>query len=152
MPDKKEVTITRTEVITVASLEYNDYGDLIIIDKAGKTHKITSKRVGFFKDTLVVDRASELSFAMAYNKEYIYSAKLVSEALPPSVKVTTAPVPPKDEPTPKARLVGISTDEERRRSVSISYAKDLACHGKIGVEDMKRHANEFLKYMKGEIS
>lgn len=71
-------------------------------------------------------------------------ATVEGELLPPAQKTTVPEEPPK--------WAGISADEERRRSVSISYAKDLACHGKIGIDEMKRFANEFLKYMKGEIS
>ncbi len=79
---------------------------------------------------------------------FVDDIETVEGALPEATEPSTVLVP---EP-PKVKWAGISADEERRRSVSISYAKDLACHGKIGVEDMKRFANEFLKYMKGEIS
>ena len=82
MADKKEVEITRSEVIVVASIEYNNYGDMVITDKEGKTYKIGEKRVHFFKDTLAVDMASKLNFASAYNKEYIYNATPVEGELP----------------------------------------------------------------------
>lgn len=78
---------------------------------------------------------------------FVDDIETVEGELPEPVKATTIPVP--EEPL---KWAGISADEERRRSVSISYAKDLACHGKIGIDEMKRFANEFLKYMKGEIS
>ena len=78
----------------------------------------------------------------------------VASELSDPIKVGGAVVPTVIAPVepPEVKWAGISPAEEKRRSMAISYAKDLACHGKIGVEDMKRYANEFLKYMKGEIS
>ncbi len=78
----------------------------------------------------------------------------VASELPELVKVGGAVIPTTIAPVepPEVKWAGISPAEEKRRSMAISYAKDLACHGKIGVEDMKRYANDFLKYMKGEIS
>ena len=73
---------------------------------------------------------------------FVEDIEVVEGELPEPVQVGTTKVP----------VAGISPAEEKRRSMAISYAKDLACHGKIGVEDMKRHANDFLKYIRGEIS
>ena len=42
----------------------------------------------------------------------------------------------------------ISTDEERIRSVCLSYSKDLAVAGKIEIKDIKTHASIFLSFIK----
>jgi len=42
----------------------------------------------------------------------------------------------------------ISTDEERIRSVCLSYSKDLAVAGKIEIKDIKTNASIFLSFIK----
>lgn len=44
----------------------------------------------------------------------------------------------------------IEEQEQRIRSMCASYAKDLACAGKIELNEMKTYADNFLKYIYGE--
>ena len=52
--------------------------------------------------------------------------------------------PPKPEST-KSTQGG----DTRDRAVALSYAKDLACHGKIELGDMRKYADGFLDYILG---
>ena len=91
MPEqRKPPPITRTEVIIVDDTSLNDYGDLIVIDKAKIEHKIGKKRERLFN--LFQPNASILlKYSVYMDKEYIADAEQVKGNLP--VKATTAAVP-----------------------------------------------------------
>lgn len=83
MPEAK---ITRSIVITVNTVDHNSYGALIFTDKEGTEYKVSDKRAKFFDEIILPDRAVQLNFAVAYEKEYIYNAKPVEGELPPPTK------------------------------------------------------------------
>ena len=122
-----EAIITRTQIIVVGEVTKNSYGDLIFTDKEGINYpKISAKRVSYFEKIILPGATVQLNYAMAYNKEYIYSAipggdKGTGE----SIKVV-APIPPTPETKPDtSRVIPFQTDP-KNKSYALSYAKDLA--------------------------
>lgn len=85
-----EAKITRQEVITIVTVESNDYGDLLFTDQNGTGHKISNKRVSYF-DIIKQNATVQLNYAEAYNKEYIYNALPVGDQLPPAKAPGEAP-------------------------------------------------------------
>ena len=88
-----EMKITRSDVIVVDTVTYNDYEDMVFTDKAGNEYKVGSARVHFFDDIIIPGKAVQLNYATNPHRpgvEYIYNAKPVEGELPPAV---TAPKP-----------------------------------------------------------
>jgi len=78
-----EAQIIRKAIIVVDTVAKNTYGDLTFTDKEGTGYKISNKRVQYFENTIQPDIGVELSYANAYGKEYIYSARQLKDGLPP---------------------------------------------------------------------
>ena len=149
MPKKPD--IVREEQIVVASRELNDYGTLIVTTAEGKEVKIGKGRAHLhplFEDGNMV----MVKYATGDYGEYVADAELVVDAegkkLSPVKPTAEAPksTTPKATDAPKPK----SPDDERLRSVAASYAKDLACAKLIGIEDMGRWADRFIRYIRGD--
>ena len=138
MPQPK---VIKTQTIVVDHSGINNYGDLIVWDKGGNEWKVAQKRDhlhSIFQD----GKAVELGIANYMDKDFITEASLVEDGLPE--------VKPKEKPKEKAATI-IPTDAAslKNRAFSLSYAKDLAVAGKIGIEDIKRHATDFAIWLDG---
>ena len=153
-----KVTITRKHVIVVDTVGENSYKDMTFKDKEGNDYKISNERVQYFEGKIVAGQAVQLNYAMSsFGKEFIYSAELIKDKLPSPVRVETVPVPgveippqpPKPPPSPAPKP--IAGQEEgmwwKHKAFSLSYAKDLACHGVIEVKDIYKYAGEMLDWL-----
>jgi len=96
-----EKQITRQAVITVHNKHDNTYGDLLFNDENGTEYKISNKRVQYF-DVVQDGAVLQLNFAVAYNREYIYNAVPVKEAL---IKPPVAPPTAELDPEVKAEFI-----------------------------------------------
>jgi len=54
--------------------------------------------------------------------------------------------PPKLEGNARTQKGGV-VDEDKRRGVALSYAKDIVCAGVVGVNDIHRLADDFLHWL-----
>ena len=153
---------------TVASSGKNDYGDLIVTSKYGCDYKISNKRSALF-DIFQPETAVIVGYSTYMNKDYIAVAHLADqfpacttfELETPPVKPQPTPVSQatesKSSPTPTPALSEVAKevnklsdrDEERLRSVSIAYSKDLAVAKVIELAQITTYANKFLAYIKG---
>lgn len=152
MPDIKT---TRSDVIVVDSVELNSYGDLTWKDKAGKDYKVSAKRNQYFEKIILPNMAVKLSFAEAYNKEYIHKAELVSDKM-----AETTPKPPQPQMEASKTIVQgevskpkpMPLKDTKNKAFSLSYAKDLAVAKIITVEKILAYAETFRMWLDGEIS
>jgi hypothetical protein len=86
-----EQAIIRTQIIVVGEVGTNTYGDLTFTDKESGAYKIGAKRKQYFEKVILPGMAVQLNYAMSsFGKEYVYSASLVKDGLPPP----TTPQPP----------------------------------------------------------
>lgn len=113
-----EVKITRQEVVVVDTVSHNEYGDLLFTDKAGKEYKVGNKRTKYFEEVIIPDKAVQLNFSTAYNKEYIYSAKLVD-------------LPPEEEPAQFAKPEPIVTQKVTVQKSAPVTVEDLTGTPKV---------------------
>jgi len=119
-----DTKITRSEVVVVDEASNNAYGDLVFTDKGGNTHKVGNKRVQFFTDVIIPGKAVQLNYAVAYEKEYIYNAKLVEGELteptaPPTSQVVKEHMPPQTTQRPAPM------DENKMRQYSIETQSSM---------------------------
>ena len=146
-----EPKITRSNVIVVKSVEHNNYGDLVFTDEGGVDYKVGIKRAKYFEDVIIVNRAVQLNFAEAYNKEYIYYAKPVEGELPPPQKPELLPKDREEveqaraevrqeAPPPAPQAVGMITKElgdmMRAKLLTPIFGKEIA--------------NELTKWYRGQ--
>lgn len=113
--------ITREDIIVVARVYNNSYGDLLWTDKEGKEYKVSNKRVKYFDKIILPDTAVKLFFALSTSgTEYVHKAVKVEGELPPPTKpsellpehqkeIKKATQPKPNEPAPQA--VGMTTKE-----------------------------------------
>ena len=90
------------KVIVVDHTETNEFGDLIVTDKSGATHKVKAKREELFP-LFVAGRAVKLGMAEYKGFAYIASATSVElpEAETPASITTPVAKPNKVEPAPQ---------------------------------------------------
>ncbi len=93
-----ETVITRNQIVVVNEVGTNDYGDLTFTDKDGGQYKVAVKRKSYFEKTIIPGTAVQLNYAVAYGKEYIYSAVSVAGKLPPPDKPKVVVSPPVENP------------------------------------------------------
>jgi len=86
MTQNRQQPITRTAVVTVATIEKDQYGNLKFTDTEGGNHKLGVKRPHLF-DQVIVGRAVKLGYSVFNNNEYISQAGLFDGQ----------PDPPKDD-------------------------------------------------------
>ncbi len=151
----RETQIVRTETIIADICEKNQYGDLVVTDKAGNDHKIGNKRAVLF-DQFIPGRATEVGYATYMNRDYIATAKLVDIGSQPVTR-KTMPATKQTETPPESTTLAeeavklgatrIPTGDDRIRSMAISYAKDLVVAGKIELKDIKACADRFVAYI-----
>ena len=137
--------IVRKEVFVVESSELDGYGNLIVIDKGANSHKIGVKRPHLF-DVFQPDTAVEVGYATYRDREYIADAVKVEGELP------TEKANPVPEHTPKSEVPIVLTKDQRlkHRAFALSYACRVAAGGHIGVNDIRRWAEEFEKFLNFE--
>ena len=141
MTQQKKVEITRHQDIVVASVQANSFGDLEFTDTEGGNYKIGAKRVSYFKDVLISDRAVRLNYVMSsFGKEYIYNAI-------PAEQLVRA-----KEPVPEIPKTGkiIPKSDDRNKSFTLACAKDLAVADKIKVKEIISYATVFDMYLRGD--
>ena len=110
MAEKKEVTITRKEIIVVDKVSSNEYGDLVFTSKDGKSFKVKEKRSQYFIDVILEGRAVELSLSEYMKTEYVYSAKLVDL---PKDAPEIAPATPQSTPVASKPQTGCIAPQEK---------------------------------------
>ena len=140
MPQPK---VIKTEVIVVDHSSLNDYRDLIVTDKGGKEWKVSNKR-DYLHNIFQDGWAVKLGIANYMDKDFISEASLVELPVVETQKKSTEKIEEKlstPVPTNQASL--------KNRAFALSYAKDLACHDKIGIADIKRHATDFAIWLDG---
>lgn len=112
--------IIRSESIVVSTVTTDKFGNLNFTDTANNTYRISSKRVLYFKDTIISGKQVELDYAMSsFGKEYIYSAREIKAeqkvVTPPAEKkVVDAEI--KEDNLPR---VGWPGETPMRRSTTI---------------------------------
>lgn len=112
----------------------------IVTDKAGTEHKISEKRQGLWG---LFDNARDgepfLFIYETYNNvQYISDAKPITDDL---LKVAVSEM---------ATKLANSLTEERNRSTSLSYSKDLVIGGKIEIGELFSQAQKHYEFIKGE--
>uniref|UniRef100_A0A6M3IIK8 Uncharacterized protein n=1 Tax=viral metagenome TaxID=1070528 RepID=A0A6M3IIK8_9ZZZZ len=145
-----ETKITRKEVFVTESSELNKYGDLIVTDKAGKTHKIGKKRPNLF-DVFQPDRAVEVGYGEYMNREYIAVAHPVAEGLAPPIPAETSK-PVEGQPVPSGEKTPMSKDHSIARLNSINNAALWVSNGMIGMENFTAVAAQIERYTMGELN
>ncbi|KKM16323.1 hypothetical protein LCGC14_1686980 [marine sediment metagenome] len=140
-------------IIVVGHTEVDGYGNLWVTPQGGgEKIKIAKKRESLHP-IFQQGQAVQLDWQTYNNKPYVANAKSVAGALP-------QPVPPPEVETPDQAQIDKDLKrvpapqeikhDKKDKAVSLSYAKDLACAKLIGISDMRRWADEFLKYIEGQ--
>ena len=138
------------QVVVSSPLEerYEENGNYIFKDKEGKEHKIGIKRDNFGELVKIVQANPGKALSLKFtkwttpdNKEvyFISGVVLVADQLPK----------PEEAPKTQTEVTKPAPRESKNRAFAMSYAKDLAVAGKIGVEDMKRLAEDMCLWMDG---
>ncbi len=83
MAERTEAKITRRDIVVIDEVGENEYGALTWTDKAGKEYKVKQERRKYFDEIIKPNLAVELRFSEYKGNEYVYSAKLVSDLMPP---------------------------------------------------------------------
>ena len=150
----KEPEITRSEVVVVDSKELNDYGDLIFKDKGGNSHKISNKRADALSRFIVEGKAVELNYSEYMNKEYIYTARLVEDALPEPI----FGAPGKESKPSEGKMSKEDWEEKERRTrqsierqTSIKISAGLAENGMLPMTSIGLMASKLEAYCAGQI-
>ncbi len=130
----KIILFASKEIITQGNKQY-----LVITDKGGEQHKISERRQplwGIFNEAKDAE-----PFMLVYetynNQQYIASAQPITEGL---LKVAIQAM--------GMRLADTQV-EERNRSTSLSYAKDLVVGGKVDIKDIYDRAEQNYAFIKG---
>ena len=155
-----EAIITRTQIIVVGEVSKNSYGDLTFSDKEGKQYKISAKRISYFEKVIIPEMAIQLNFATAYNKEYIYSAVLVKDAMlikePAKVEAPPPAIPEikqpktemsKDDWAEKDRITRRSIERQKSLEMAVEVAK---IKGSDDTVKIIATAKLFEAYLEGE--
>jgi len=106
---------------------------LSVVDKAGKKYSCWDTELW---NIIEKDRAVEVEVEKKGNFANIVSAKSVADQLPEVVNEAV-----------KEGAEVTSVTNVKNRAVSISYAKDLVCAGKIELNQLKTYADKFLAYI-----
>jgi hypothetical protein len=142
-----EVEIIRTDIFTVGHSRLDDFGNMVITDKAGQEHKVNQKHKTLF--SIFADgMAVEVGYGSYMNKEYIHTAKQVKDGLPPPQK--PLPPPPSIQQQAPVYQAPVYSDTTKNRSMAFSYSKDLVTSGKIEIVDIYNCSHDIELYLKGE--
>ena len=145
-----EVAIVRTEIFTVESASPDSYENLIVTDKAGVEHRINSKHSSLHP-IFQPGKGVEVGYGNFMNREFIHTAKLVDGGMPepkaPKQPVLQSGESPMADEAIKMGAKVTRVDNVKNRAVAISYSKDLVCHDKIELKQMKGYADKFLDYI-----
>jgi hypothetical protein len=121
----------------------------LVLESEGKEVKLTT-----------FDAADHATFKQAFDSQQFVDVETVVEAGKDDKNYTkikkvfmlAAKVLPPEPNTPlkeavKLGAVVVDEGDKRDRSMAVSYAKDLACVGKIELADIAKYANKFLDYI-----
>lgn len=142
--------IIRTEDIVVDTFDKDDYGNLIVLDKAGNEHKIGVKRQHLFP-FFQAGIAIHLSYASLTDKKTGKLVEYIANAIPLEQLIKSAPSKVETAKPPEfQKPIKTTPDAGRNRAFSISYAKDLCMAGKIEVDSLISWATVMEKYISGD--
>lgn len=134
-PQTPKIILFASKDITIQSgKQYLD-----ITDKGGEHHKISEKRQqlwGIF-DTATDSEPFLLIYETYNNVQYVADAKPVTDDL---LKIAIRNL--------GLKLADVQT-EERIRSQSVAYAKDLDCAGRINHTELFDEAQKIYEFIKG---
>ena len=130
------ILFAKSEIKVVSGKQF-----LVITDKAGQPHKISEKRQNLWQ---MFNNARDAEpFLLIYetynNTQYVASAKPITDELL-KVAITDIGLKLNDAQT-----------EERNRSTSLSYAKDMVIADKIEMDNLYEQAQKNYNFIKGNL-
>lgn len=149
-----EPVIVRSVDIVVDKVDYNSYGDMVFTDTEGNERKVGAKRLSYFKNEIIPDKAVRLNYIMSsFGKEYIYNAipaEQLIKAKEPVVKSTEIPKEGKIIPNVGKYKADPAKTESIERQTSLKSAVELAVAKIIEVDSILSWATVFDMYLRGD--